>query len=142
MGPFLIAWLVGMGLNISHDAYNYKVSSGIGYNDPTKSPLPPKPGRLLIASGIYVGLAILAEAPNMRSTATLAAWGYNAAIGLRWASEYASNKGSNLKAGGSAWWSPPTASGDTLFPSGTSGTPTAKPTSTTPPASGSGPLVA
>lgn len=132
MGPFLIAWLVGMGLNISHEAYSYKVLSGTGPNvkDVKDSPLPPKPGRMLIASGIYVGLAVIAEAPSLRSTATLAAWGYNVAIGLQWAQEYSSEKKEGVSAGGTSWWSPPTASGDVLFPNGQGAT-TAKSTSAT-----------
>ena len=144
MGPFLIAWLVGMGLNISHEAYSYKVLSGTGPNTviTQQSPLPPKPGRMLIASGIYVGLAVLAEAPSMRSTATLAAWGYNIAIGLRWAQEYTTDKAGGIKAGGTSWWSPPLASSDVVYPNGTGGSPNAKPTSAASSTTGTGTQVA
>ena len=146
MGPFLVAWLVGMGLNVAHGAYEQKVYSGIGGKVvPPKgaSALPPKPGRLLIASGIYVGLAVLAEADSLRSTATLAAWGYNIAIGLSWADEYSKEKKEGITAAGSTKWNPPLNPDTSLFPVGASA-PNAKPSSTptTPPTSGTGTLVA
>lgn len=139
MGPFLIAWLVGMGLSISKESYIYRTKT---VNTPNatnylESPLPPKPGRLLVASGIYVGLAVVAEAPSMRSTATLAAWGYNVAIALNFAQIYANNKANpnnqanNPNTTGTRWWTPPAASGDVLFPNGTGGSPNAKPTAVT-----------
>lgn len=147
MGPFLVAWLVGMGLNIAHGAYEQKVYSGIGGNViPPKSvsALPPKPGKLLIASGIYVGLAILAEANSLRSTATLAAWGYNVAIALSWAEEVSADRKGGIKAGGTVNWNPPMNPDTSLFPVGASVS-NAKPSSnpTTPPTtSGPGTLVA
>ena len=133
MGPFLVAWLVGMGLNIAHGTWDYKVLSSekVKASATGPSPLPPKPGRLLTASGIYVGLAVIAEAPSMRSTATVAAWGYNIAIALHWAQEYSDAKTQGLKITGTSTWAPPLASGDVLFPNGTGGSPTAKPTSAT-----------
>lgn len=144
MGGFLIAWLVGMGLSISHEAYSYKVTSGTGANvtDTLHSPLPPKPGRLLIASGIYVGLAILAEAPSMNGTATLLAWGYNVAIALKWAQEYSNEKNTGIKAGGTSFWNPPTASGNSLFPTGGGNTPATSTSSTTSGNTSGGPMVA
>ena len=145
MGPFLVAWLVGMGLNIGHGAYESKVYSGIGGNViPPKgaSALPPKPGRLLIASGIYVGLAILAESDSLRSTATLAAWGYNVAIGLTWADEYSKEHQAGIKAGGTAMWNPPMNPDTSLFPVGAAKSANAKPSSNpTNPPSSSGTLV-
>lgn len=127
MAGFLIAWLVGLTLSIAHEVYGYKVDQAANYN-----PLPIKPGRVLVASGIYVGLAILAESPSMRSTATLLAWGYNIAIGLRWSQEYYANQaqikaypGTLGAASGTAFWNPPVATSNSVFPSGTS--PTTKP---------------
>lgn len=131
MGPFLVAWLVGMGLNISHGAYQHKVYSGIGPNvQPPKSAsaLPPKPGQMLIASGIYIGLAILAESDSLRSTATLAAWGYNVAIGLNFAQEYSSEKAKGITPGGTVLWNPPLNPNTSLFPTGSATN--AKPTAT------------
>jgi hypothetical protein len=121
MSNFLIAWLVGLSLSIAHEIYMYKVDEPSNAN-----PLPIKPGRVLIASGIYVGLAILAESQSFQSIAVLMAWGYNAAIALKWAQEYSANKaqvkaypGTAGAASGTAFWNPPSASGDVLFPSGT-----------------------
>lgn len=122
MGGFLIAWLVGLTLSVAHEVYGYKVDKASNLN-----PLPVKPGRVLVASGIYVGLAILAESPSFRSTATLMAWGYNVAIGLKWSSEYSANQAQSKKypgtlgaASGSSFWNPPVASSDVLFPTGKS----------------------
>lgn len=145
MGPFLIAWLVGMGLNITHGTWDYKVLAAekVKPSQTGPSALPPKPGRMLTASGIYVGLAILAEAPSLRSTATLVAWGYNIAIALRWAQEYSDAKTQGISASGTAWWSPPTASDNVLFPNGTGGSPNDKPAAaTTSPSTGTGTQVA
>jgi hypothetical protein len=126
MSGFLIAWLVGLSLSITHEIYSYKVDAPA-----TASPLPIKPGRILIASGIYVGLAILAEAESFRSTATLMAWGYNIAIALRWAQEYSANQAQIKKypgtlgaASGTAFWNPPVATDNTLFPTGAGKVPT------------------
>lgn len=149
MGPFLVAWLVGMGLNIARGAWEQGMETGIGPNvvpGPAASALPPKPGRLMVASGIYVGLAILAESDSLRSTATLAAWGYNIAIGLSWADEYSKLKaaGFNFKGKGSIKWNPPMNPDTSLFPVGASALNATKPSSnsTDPSSSGSGTLVA
>jgi hypothetical protein len=141
MGGFLIAWLVGMTLNVTHESYIYRRvdPQALAANTTGKGPsaLPPKPGKLLIASGIYVGLAVLAESQQLRSTATLAAWGYNIAIGIQFAQDVAQDKataGSGSPTGtikNSGFWQPPSASSDVLFPNGTGGSPHAKPTSAT-----------
>lgn len=136
MGPFLIAWLTGMTLSITHKQYLYKrVSPSELANSPTKlSPFPPKPGQLLVASGIYVGLAILAESSSLRTTATMAAWGYNIAIALQFAQDVAQDHQKGSVTGtvrNSGFWTPPTASSAVLFPNGTGGSPNAKPTAAT-----------
>ena len=145
MGGFLIAWLVGLSLSIVNETFTYRSLEGQKV-DPSAiklNPLPPKPGRLLVASGIYVGLAILAESPSMRSTATLMAWGYNVALGLRFATNYQAGQSLNLKGAGSFFWNPPAASSDVLFPTGGGSAPTAPVSATTPPGNpSSGPLVA
>lgn len=149
MGPFLVAWLVGIGLNIARGAWEQGMQSGMGPNvipSPAASALPPKPGRLVIASGIYVGLAILAESKSLRSTAMLAAWGYNIAIGIGWADEYSKMKaeGFNFKGKGSIKWNPPMNPDTSLFPVGATTPNAAKSSSnpTNPPSSGSGTVVA
>lgn len=126
MGGFLVAWLVGLSLHIAQGASEWKyVTTTNNFPLTFASPLPPKPGQILIVSGIYLGLAILAENPSFRSTATLVAWGYNIAIGLAWAQNYAAEKGYAQQSNGTTpgpgtfFWMPPTASGDTVFPTGT-----------------------
>lgn len=147
MGPFLVAWLVGMGLNIGHSTYNYRILSGetsntgpVQITNSGPNALPPKPGKLLIASGVYVGLAILAEADSLRSTATLAAWGYNVAIGLAWAQDAASAKNLKMSVNHKATWSPPKVNDNVLFPTGTAnptkGVPSSNPTGSAPGAPG------
>ena len=133
MGGFLIAWLVGLTLSVAHEVYGYKVDKNA-----TDNPLPIKPGRVLIASGIYVGLAILAESPSFRSTATLMAWGYNIAIGLKWANDYSGNQaqikaypGTLGAASGTAFWNPPMASDSSVFPGGNAATTPVQPSSNT-----------
>jgi hypothetical protein len=147
MGPFLIAWLVGMALSIAHQEYLVKrVDPSMLSTKSGLSPFPPKPGRLLIASGIYVGLAVLAEAPSMRLTATLLAWGYNTTIALQFAQDYAQDQKKGSVTGtirSSGFWSPPLASGDVLFPNGGSKSANASASNTAPGSpSGGGPLVA
>jgi hypothetical protein len=65
MGPFVMAWLVGEGLIIYRSVKNQKA--------------PPGPGQLLIASGVFVLLGLLAEAPSARTLAILMAWGFDIA---------------------------------------------------------------
>lgn len=137
MGGFLIAWLVGLSLHIAQGASEWKyTTSSPGYFPLTfASPLPPKPGQILIASGIYVGLAIFAENPAFRGTATLMAWGYNIAIGLTWAQNYATEKNTNHASNGTLFWDPPTTASSNLFPTGTGPAIQGKaPASYTPPA--------
>lgn len=143
MGGFLLAWLVGLSLSIAHEVYSYKVDA-----PSNASPLPIKPGRVMVASGIYVGLALLAEAPSARSTATLMAWGYNVAIALKWAQEYSANQAQIKKypgtagaASGTAFWNPPIAPATVLFPTG-SGSTTSSASSTARPTNSGGTQVA
>lgn len=131
MGGFLIAWLVGLGLSVAQGVHEWKVSTGSSQAFPLTyaSPLPVKPGQILIASGIYVALAIIAESQSMHNIAVLTAWAYNTAIALKWAQNYSTEKSNKIAANGSAYWSPPAASSTSLFPSGTTATtPASQPT--------------
>lgn len=145
MGGFLIAWLVGLGLSVTHEIYVYRVNqptTPTNKNYSGANPLPIKPGRILLASGIFAGLAILAEVPSMHGFATLSAWGYNIAIGIRWAQEYHDIGPVSAKAV-SPFWNPPTAPGDVLFPTGGGSAPaTPASLSTTPGKPSGGPVVA
>ena len=65
MGPFIAAWLVGEGIIVYRSVKHQKV--------------PPGPGQLLLSSGVFVMLALLAEAPNARKLAVTLAWGFDIA---------------------------------------------------------------
>jgi len=65
MGGLVLAWLAGESLLIWRWA---------------KAGAPPTPGALAESSLVYLGLAVLAQAEQARTTATVLAWGYNIAI--------------------------------------------------------------
>lgn len=65
MGPFIAAWLVGEGIIVYRSVKNQKA--------------PPGPGQLLLSSGLFVMLALLAEAPSARRLAITLAWGFDIA---------------------------------------------------------------
>lgn len=65
MGPFVMAWLVGEGIIIYRSVKNRHV--------------PPGPGQLLFASGVFVLLAMLAESKSARPLAVTLAWGFDIA---------------------------------------------------------------
>lgn len=65
MGPFILAWLVGEGIII--------------YRSVKKQSAPPGPGQLLLTSGLFVVLGILAESQSARPLATTLAWGFDVA---------------------------------------------------------------
>lgn len=65
MGGLIAAWLTGEGIIIYRSVKNQKA--------------PPGPGQLLIASGVFVMLALLAEAPKLKPLATTLAWGFDIA---------------------------------------------------------------
>lgn len=68
MGPFIMAWLVGEGIII--------------YRSVKKTHAPPGPGQLILSSGVFVLLALVAESERARGIATLAAWGFDIAAFL------------------------------------------------------------
>lgn len=65
MGPFIAAWLVGESI--------------IVYRSVKRLKAPPGPGQLLLSSGVFVMLALLAEAPSARKLAITLAWGFDIA---------------------------------------------------------------
>lgn len=65
---FVLAWSVGIGI--------------VGYRW-VKAGAPPTPGALAAASGFFALLALLHEYPPARTTATLLAWGVDAAALLQ-----------------------------------------------------------
>lgn len=145
MGGFLIAWLVGISLSIVNETFTYRSLQGekVAPAAIKVNPLPPKPGRLLVASGVFVGLAILAESETMRSTATLMAWGYDIALGLKFATNYQAGQSLKIAQSGGFFWQPPTAPSDVIFPTGGGAAPTGTASFSTNPGNPSGgPLVA
>ena len=65
MGPFILAWLTGEGI--------------ISYRSIKKNHAPPGPGELLISSGLFVMLGLLAQSEKTRSIAVTLAWGFDIA---------------------------------------------------------------
>lgn len=65
MGPFVFAWLIGEGI--------------IVYRSVKQRHIPPGPGELLYSSGLFVLLALLAEARQARFLATALAYGFDIA---------------------------------------------------------------
>lgn len=65
MGPFVMAWLVGEGIII--------------YRSVKLQKAPPGPGQLLISSGVFVLLGLLAESKTARPLAVTLAWGFDIA---------------------------------------------------------------
>ena len=65
MGGIALAWAVGEGI---------LVFRSVKYNH-----APPVPGALLATSGLFILLALLAQADRARFLATALAWGFDAA---------------------------------------------------------------
>lgn len=104
MGPFIAAWLVGEGIITYRSVKNQKA--------------PPGPGQLLLSSGVFVMLALLAEARSARSLAITLAWGFDlAALMNLWGTGGPKKTGTSK--GGT--WPPPPAQDTVIIP--TSGTP-------------------
>ena len=68
MGGFVLAWFAGESIVV----YRW-----------VKLKAPPPPGALMLASGVFVGLAVLAQYQPARTTATVAAWAFDLAILLQ-----------------------------------------------------------
>jgi hypothetical protein len=65
MGPFIAAWAIGEGI--------------IGWRAFKTTGLPPVPGALLASSGLFAGLAVIAEFESARTFATVLAFGFDLA---------------------------------------------------------------
>jgi hypothetical protein len=63
MGPFMMAWILGEGI--------------ISYRAVKATHLPPVPGALLASSGLFAGLALLAESERARPLAITLAYGFD-----------------------------------------------------------------
>jgi hypothetical protein len=99
MGPFIAAWLVGEGI--------------IVYRSVKVNKAPPSPGGLALSSGLFIMLALLAEARSARTLAITLAWGFDiAALMNLWGTG-----GPKATATGDKHWPPPLASDTQIFPS-------------------------
>lgn len=101
MGAFIAAWLTGEGIII--------------YRSVKQQKAPPGPGQLLLSSGVFVMLALLAEAKSAKSLATTLAWGFVAAAWLN-----IGNVG-NKKVSSKGKWPPEKVGPYTIIPTGNSG---------------------
>lgn len=97
MGGFIAAWLVGEGILI--------------YKSVKVNKVPPGPGQLLIASGVFVLLGLLAESKEARPIAITLAWGFDIAAFMNIA-------GTKIKAVPNKNWPPQQASTSVVFPDG------------------------
>lgn len=99
MGGLIAAWLVGEGIIIYRSVKNQKI--------------PPGPGQLLISSGIFVLLGLLAESPKARPLAVTLAWGFDIAAFMNLFGTGGTTTPSKVT------WPPALASNAVVFPNGT-----------------------
>lgn len=99
MGPFVMAWLVGEGIII--------------YRSVKVQKAPPGPGMLLVASGVFVLLGLLAESQSARPLAVTLAWGFDIAAFMN----LFGTGGPKEASGGS--WPPDQAPNNVIIPTGT-----------------------
>lgn len=88
MGAFIAAWLLGEGI--------------ISYRAIRTTKLPPMPGALLASSGLFAGLALLAESERARPFAVTLAYAFDAAALLNLFPPVTSGTGPGKPAGQSA----------------------------------------
>jgi hypothetical protein len=97
MGGLVMAWLVGEGIIIYRSVKNQKA--------------PPGPGQLLLSSGVFVLLGLLAESEKARPLAVTLAWGFDIAAFMN-----LFGTGTPKSSGGS--WPPPQAAATIIIPDG------------------------
>lgn len=100
MGSFVAAWLVGAGI--------------ISYRSIKADHAPPLPGQLIISSGVFVLLGLLAEAEKARFLAQALAWGFDIAAFANLAN-LAPKTPANVN---TVPWPPATAANTVIFPNG------------------------
>lgn len=100
MGSFVAAWLVGVGI--------------ISYRSVKADHAPPLPGQLIISSGVFVLLGLLAEAEKARFLAQALAWGFDIAAFIN-LGNLAPKTPANVN---TVPWPPATADNTVIFPSG------------------------
>jgi hypothetical protein len=100
MGGFVMAWMVGEGIII--------------YRSVKENKAPPGPGQLLLSSGVFVLLALLAESKEARTLATTLAWGFDIAAFMN-----IKNIGGR-KSKNPGKWPPGPIGSNTIIPSGNS----------------------
>lgn len=110
MGPLIAAWLVGEGI--------------ICYRTVKQLKAPPGPGQLLISSGVFVLLALLAESSKARPVAIALAVGVDIAAFMNLAPSFTGG-GAEAKANGATStpatvgkWPPPMAPQSVIIPKG------------------------
>ena len=111
MGLFMFAWLTGEGIIVWRWV---------------KNGAPPTPGALLLPSGVYLALAILAEYQPARFAAVALAWGFDVAVLLQVVGK--------APAQATGWPPPKITNPDIVLPGGSSSTGTATGAATTGPA--------
>lgn len=100
MGPFALAWIVAEGL--------------VSYQSVKRDKIVPGPGRLAVISGLYIGLAIVAEYRPARGVVTAFAWAVNLAVLIQTV-----GKTPAAASGAKGWAGIPCAGNTVIFPSGT-----------------------
>jgi hypothetical protein len=100
MGVFVTAWLVGVGI--------------ISYRSAKANHAPPLPGELIISSGVFVLLGLLAESERARFLAQALAWGFDIAAFMNLAN-LAPKTPVNVNV---VPWPPALASNTVILPSG------------------------
>lgn len=99
MGPLIMAWLVGEGIIVYRSVKTQKA--------------PPGPGQLLIASGAFILLGLLAEAPAARPLAITMAWGLDIAAFMN-----VIPGSPKAPVANQTKWPPPKAPNNVIFPVG------------------------
>lgn len=103
MGPFILAWIVGEGIIIYRSAWKQRI--------------PPGPGQLLLSSGLFVMLGIMAEFESARKLALMLAWGFDIAAFMNLFPLPAADAETAKKN-----WPPGKASDEVIIPDGKPGT--------------------